>query len=198
MLHDRSYQAKFETENDAGQTYELGDRLDISSRTTAEALIVHEVQQESRDSIDAVGNSNSARPDVTTDRATAAFNHRFNRLSLQLRGGQAETRYDEETPGTTNTRNVRARNLALRAQWEFRPTLSVFGELELEDRHHAAPSLSDNLSRNSKGERYRLGVALGQTGAYLRGEASIGYGVQRARSSALSDIRAFLVDANLA
>lgn len=105
---------------------------------------------------------------------------------------------DKRKPGTTNTRNVRARNLALRAQWEFRPTLSVFGELELEDRHHAAPSLSDNLSRNSKGERYRLGVALGQTGAYLRGEASIGYGVQRARSSALSDIRAFLVDANLA
>jgi hypothetical protein len=101
MLHDRSYQAKFKTENDAGQTYELRGRLDISSRTTA-ALIAHEVQQESRDSIDAVGNSNSARPDVTTDRATAAFNHRFNRLSLQLRGGQAETRYDEYSQCTSS------------------------------------------------------------------------------------------------
>jgi hypothetical protein len=198
MLHDRSYYAKFKTENDAGEAYELRGRLDITSRNTAEALMAHEVQQESRSSIDAVGNTNSARPNVTTDRVTAAFNHRFNRLSLQLRGGHAETRYDEEVPDLTNARNVRTRNLALRAQWEFRPTLSVFGELEVDDRRHEAPSLSDNLSRDSKGERYRIGLSLGQTGEYLRGEASIGYGVQRSKSSALSNVQAFLIDANLA
>ena len=138
MLHDRSYPVKFKTENDAGQIYELRGRLDISSQTTVEALIAHELQQECSDSIDAVGNFNSARPDVTTDRFTAAFNHRFNRLSLQLRRGQSETRCAEEVLATTFARNVRAGNLALRAQWEFWPTLSAFGELE--DRHHAAPS----------------------------------------------------------
>jgi hypothetical protein len=86
----------------------------------------------------------------------------------------------------------------MRAQWEFRPTFSVFGEIERDERHHPEAAATDGLSRNSQGERYRAGVALGQTGEFLRGEASIGYGIQRPAASSLPDVEAFLVDANVA
>lgn len=198
MLHDRDYYSNFSSENGTNQTYELRGRLDITSRTSAEALASREIGQESRNSIDAGGNSTTERPDVTTDRLTAAFNHRFNRLSLQLRGGHAATDYEQRPGDAANNRDVRIQTVALRAQWEFRPTFSVFGEVEHNQRDRKSAAISDGLSRNSDGERYRAGVALGQTGEFLRGEASIGYGVQRPDAAQLPDVQAFLVDANVA
>ncbi len=194
MLHDRSYHREFTQEDDAEQTYELRGRLDITRRTNLEARAAHEIRQESRNSIDATVSSGTRRADVFTDRANLTLNHRFNRLSLQLRGGHTRTSYEEPT----NDRDLKGRTLALRAQWEFRPTFSVFGEIERDERRHPAVASTDGLSRNSNGERYRAGVALGQTGEYLRGEASIGYGIQRPDARGLPDIDAFLVDANVA
>lgn len=191
-LHNRSYHATFSDENTAEQTYELRGRIDVRQRTTIEALVAHEVRQESRDSIDITTDLSAARPDVTTDRATLVFNHRFNRLSLQLRGGVSETRYEADE------RDVITDTLAARAQWEFRPELSVFGEVELNRRRRADSPSDNHLTRDSEGERYRAGVALGQEGEYLRGEASVGYGRQRPEAALLPDIRTFLIDANLA
>lgn len=198
MLHDRSYHRAFTQENDAEQTYELRGRLDITRRTNLEARAAHEIRQESRNSIDSSASSSAARADVITDRANLILNHRFNRLSLQLRGSHTRLSYEEPTNGTTNDRDLKGRTLALRAQWEFRPTFSVFGEFERDERRHPAVASTDGLSRNSDGERYRAGIAFGQTGEYFRGEASIGYGIQRPEARGLPDIDAFLVDANVA
>lgn len=198
MRHDRSYHRRFTQEDDAGEIYEVRGRLDITRRTNIEARGAHEITQESRDSVDASGTLGAPRADVVTNRADVTLNHRFNRLSLQLRGGFTDTDYEEATGTAVNPRDLERRTVAMRAQWEFRPTFSIFGEVERDRRRHPGVAASDGLSRNSDGERYRAGVALGQTGAYLRGEASIGYGVQRPDVAALPHIEAFLVDANVA
>lgn len=198
MLQARSHYRHFTAENDEGQTYELRGRLDVTSRTTAEGLASREIAQESRNSIDISGNTLTARPDVITDRLTGALNHRFNRLSLQLRGGHQNNSFETATAASDSDRDLRTRNVAFRAQWEFRPTLSVFGEVEHNNRDYKAVTITDGLSRSSTGERYRTGIALGQTGEILRGEASIGYGLQRPDAADLPDITAFLVDANVA
>ena len=196
MLQNRSYHATFATENDIDQTYEMRGRIDVTSRTTLEAAVSRSIGQESRNSIDSTAGPTGDRADIINDRANLALNHRFNRLTIQLRGSLDETRYDNQS--TTDDRDVNGRTVALRGQWEFRPTFSVFGEVQLNDRRHDAITSSDNLSRNSHGERYRAGVALGQTGEFLRGEASIGYGIQHMGARQLPDVEAFLVDANVA
>ncbi|MGI9476929.1 MAG: outer membrane beta-barrel protein [Hyphomicrobiaceae bacterium] len=196
MVHNRSYHRELTGEDDAEQTYELRGRIDITRRTNVEARGAHEIRQESRNSVDASGALSAPRSDVVTNRADVTLNHRFNRLSLQLRGGHADTTYEDD--GSASDRDYERRSVAVRAQWEFRPTLSVFGEFEHDRRRHDRVATSDGLSRSSDGERYRAGVALGQTGEYLRGEASIGYGVQRPGASGLPDVEAFLVDANVA
>jgi hypothetical protein len=202
MAHNRNYHREFSGENDQDQTYELRGRLDVTRRTNAEAIIARNITQESRNAIDAVGTQTSTRPDVTTDRAVVTLNHRFNRLSLQLRGDLSKANYEDATAPAANNqlraRDIKTRRIAMRAQWEFRPTFSVFGEVEQDQRRHKAAPASDNLLRNSDGERYRAGLSFGQTGEFLRGEASIGYGIQRPDANALPDADAFLIDANVA
>ena len=198
MLHDRTYHNRFSSENDAQQLYELRGGLDITRQTRAEVQIAHEKRQESRGAPDDAGTGDRMRPDVATNRVAGALNHRFNRLSLGLRGGYGETRYEAGASGIADPRNTTVRSIALRAQWEFRPTFSAFGEVEHIARRHPGPATSDGLRRNSGGERHRAGVALGQSGEFLRGEAGIGYGVQRLREATLPDAHAFLMDANVA
>ena len=198
MAHDRSYHRRFANENDSEQTYEMRGRLDIVRRTNLEVRAARDIRQESRNSIDAASTTGAPRADVITDRINFSLNHRFNRLSLQLRGSHSITAYEAASIGLSNDRDLTRRALAIRAQWEFRPSLSVFGEFEREQRRHPAVAATDGLSRNADGERYRAGLALGQTGEYLRGEASIGYGVQRPKVRALPNVDAFLIDANVA
>jgi hypothetical protein len=58
--------------------------------------------------------------------------------------------------------------------------------------------VSDGILRDSTGERYRVGVAFGNSGQRLRGEISTGYGVQKPDDARLSGISGPLLDANLA
>lgn len=195
-----SFHNEYPSEDDRAYLIEGRGRLDITRRTSLEALVSRERTQESRASINAVPGTLD-RGDVDTSRAGFAFNHRFNRLSIQLRGVVTEVDY---APVLTETgvlarnddRDIVTREAAVRATWEFKPTLSAFVETAVNDRAYNAPSTSDGLIRNSTGERYRLGLAFG-TGPSLRGEASVGYGRQRYSESRLPEIDGVLVDANL-
>ncbi len=195
MRHAGDFQRDFPGQDDAARTYELRGRLDVRRSTRLEATIGHDTTREEANAIDAAPNAGSRR-DVTTDRATVSANHSFNRLSLDLRGGFRNTTYDD--PLTTPSRDFNQRTITGRASWSFRPTLAAFSELGYDRRDRAAAPASDGLSRSSDGERVRLGLSFGQTGAVLRGEASLGYGRQRPDSAALPDVHAFLIDANLA
>ena len=188
----------FDSEDDRGYDLEARGRLDFTRRSNLQGLISHSVVQESRSAIDA---SNAPdRTNVETQRAALTFNHRFNRLTVQLRGSYETRDFGDDTfGGVTNSNDDRDSDeweQAVRATWEFKPTLSAFTEVGLIQREFGAPAQSDNIQRDSTGERYRVGLDFGDTGSYLRGEISVGYGIEHPDSSALNDVEAFLFDAN--
>lgn len=194
-----SFYDKHPSEDDRDWMAEARGRLDMTRRTNIQGLVSRDYGQESRSGIDGV--ATGQRPNVTTDLAAAALNHRFNRLSLQLRGSLTDVDYSETVNGgivtTYRDQDVRSSDEALRLTYELKPSFSIFAEGVLNQRRHdEAPS--DGILRNSKGERFRLGIDLGGLGEIWRGEASLGYGQQNPDDGRLATIEAFLIDANLA
>ena len=185
----------FPSEDDRAWGVEARGRLDITRRTNLQAVAAYDVAQESRSAIDA--SQTGERADVRTERAELAFNHRFNRLSVQLRGGVSDSTY-EPTNGMSNAdRDTLETREAVRVAWAFKPTLAVFAEQEWNQREkHALPA--DGIPRDSDGTRTRAGLDFGSTGAVLRGTIGVGYGRQSPDDSRLSDVDAVLFDANLA
>lgn len=196
---DLSFHDRFTSEDDRAYLVEGLGRLDITRRTDLQAAVSRELAQESRDAINA--NAVGTRPNVTVDRARAAFNHRFNRLSVQLRGGITDTYYGDDVIADVEQSNA-DRNFilyeeAVRPKWEFTPVLFLFADLAFNQRDYKIAAFSDGINRSSTGERYRLGVSFGNIGEYLRGEVSLGYGRQTPDSRQLDVIDGLLVDANL-
>lgn len=194
-----SFHSELPSEDDRAWTIEGRGRLDITRRTNIEASLSHDVAQETRGTI----NSRSGfggRPDVTTDRLGAALNHRFNRLRLQLRGAVTERDHAPD-PGlaiSNDDRDATLQEAAIRASWDFKPELSVFGEGGRDERDYRSASRGDGLRRDSSGERYRAGVSFGNTGQVLRGEVSVGSLTQRFEDERLREISGVVVDANVA
>ncbi len=193
---------EFTSENDRAYTLEARARYDLSKRTSIEGLVSRDVAQDSRSSVNAPAAA-AGRANITTDRFAATLNHRFNRLSVQLRGSVSEANFGEtDAIGggaiSNNDRDLRTTEQAVRAAWEFKPTLFGFVETGLNQRNYKVAALSDGIQRDSNGERYRVGVSFGNVGQKLRGEISTGYGTQRPEDARLRDIKGLLIDANLA
>jgi hypothetical protein len=196
---DLSFHDKYPTEDDRAYQVEGLGRLDVTRRTNLQGAISRDYAQESRNAINA--SSLGTRPNITVDRARAAFNHRFNRLSVQLRGGIVDTNYSTDVfDGVIRSNSDRDYTLyeeAVRPQWEFMPTLSLYSDVAFNQRDYSIPAFSDGIIRSSTGERYRLGVSFGTVGQFLRGEVSLGYGRQTPDNHVLEVIDGLLVDANL-
>jgi hypothetical protein len=191
---------EFPSEDDKAYEFEALGRIDIAKRTNLQGSFSHDVRQEGRGAIDA--STTGDRPDVTTDEARLSLNHRFNRLGVQLRGSSIDQSF---TPTTTlgvvspnSDRNSVVTTEAVRATWEFKPTFSVFGEVELDQRRFEAAPQGDNILRNSDGVYTRVGIDFGSTSQTLRGDISLGVGTQTPDDERLSETTAFLVDGNLA
>lgn len=186
------------TEDDRSYTLESRGRADITRRTNVEAIVSRDRSLESRSALDA--NAVGSRASVTIDRAEAALNHKFNRLSVQFRGSVSDTAYG----GTSNLglissnadRDYTQTQEVARASWEFKPTLSAFTEVDVNQRHYDVAAATDLINRSSTGERYKAGVSFGNTGQFLRGEMSVGYGIQTPDDNRLKSIDGFLLDAN--
>lgn len=196
-----TFHNQFPSEDDRGGSFEARGRIDVSRRTSIEAFAAYELAQESRGSINAAS-ATGDRADINTGRAGLTVNHRFNRLSLQLRGTVTDLDYSGTTSetgvfSTNDDRDSRTREVAIRVQWEFKPTFAVFGETAFNWRDYGAAT-ADGITRESQGERVRVGVAFGNTSKKLRGEVSVGQGHQQFQDSRLPEIRGIIVDANLA
>ena len=195
-----SFHDEFPTEDDRGYTLEARGRLDIDKRTNLQGLVSYDVSQEGRGAIDAA--SAGPRPDVTTEQANIAFNHRFNRLNVQLRGAVTDLAFDDITtgliPSISSDRDSTTTEEAVRVSWEFKPTFSVFTDVEINQRKFDNPAQGDLIFRDSNGTRTRAGVDFGSTGEILRGEVSIGVGTQTPDDARLDDIVTFLADGSLA
>lgn len=193
---DFSFYNEYQSENDKGYLLEARGRLDVTRRTNLQAVASRQRAKESRSAIDASSIGDPAF--VKQDFAGSTLTHRFNRLSLQLTGTLTDTRY--ETAGSTipDDRDSSERELGVRANWEFKPTLTAFAVIEGNSRAFDRVATSDNLSRASTGRRYRGGVSFGDTGQTLRGEVSVGYGIQNFDAVGLKDVEGAIFDANLA
>lgn len=190
--------AELSSENDRAYRLEARGRLDITRRTNVEVLGSHELSQEARGRVDTLASARG-RSDITTDRAAAAFNTRFNRLTLQLRGAITNQDYGDNVSGFDDPgRDVTIREQAVRVGWEFKPALAAFAEIVADQRAHAAPSRVDGIRRDSDGERYRLGLGFGNRGNVVRGEVSVGWARQSPEDARLGGIEGMIVDANLA
>ena len=91
---DLSFHDRFPSEDDRAYLVEGLGRLDVTSQTNFQGLIAHEVAQESRSAINA--NTAGTRPNVVVERLRGAFNQRFNRLTMQLRGNIIDTSYSDD------------------------------------------------------------------------------------------------------
>lgn len=195
-----SYFSEFDSENDEGYALEARGRLDLTRRTNLQGFIARELAQEARSAIDA--NASGERADVTVDRAGATLNHRFNRHSLQLRGTVGDYRYSDVAVGgaidNNDDRNYTSYEEAVRASWEFKPTLTGFVEVAVNQRRYDTAAQSDGILRNSNGERYRAGLAFGNSGKILRGEIALGYGIQTPEDDRLEAVDGIILDANVA
>lgn len=202
-----SFHRNFKTEDDRNYTLEARGRLDITRRSSIESLISQDITQETRGSANTLSGAGQDRADITTRTAALTGNHRFNRLSVQLRGAVAQidygaTQVNIAAPAappvfaSVDDRDYTARDLGMRASWEFKPTLIAFADVQLKDRTYRR--LQGGVNRDSSGDEGRLGVSFGNSGAYLRGEISVGYGRRRPDQATLTPVDAFLFDANLA
>lgn len=188
------------SEDDRAYRLEGRGRYDIWSRSNVQVVALRDVSQEGRQVLEAA--RAGTRSDITLDSVEASFNHRFNRLSVQLRGGIAETSYSDVWVGSAAfsnaDRNFRRGSEAVRTTWEFKPTLSAFVEVGLDQRSYRTATFADGILRSSTGERFRVGVSFGSQGAILRGEASVGWGQQAPDDRRLETVSGVIVDANLA
>ena len=188
-------------ENATQYTGEVRAQLDVTHRTNISTLISRTIAPESRSSADTASGVTD-RSTITTDEVALTLNHRFNRLSLQARGRVIEESNSESVIGgltqSNRERDNRRQTGALRLSWELRPTFSFFGEVEKDIRDFEIANGADGLRRDSQGERYRAGLSFGATGAYVRGELSVGYGVQRPDEDAFVAFDGVLFDANVA
>jgi hypothetical protein len=192
----------FDSEDERSYRLESRGRLDVSRRTNVESLFSYDVTQETRGSADAtVGTAD--RADIATTTSALALNHRLNRLSVQLRGMAEDVDAGSASAAGGGTisnddQDLRTLSGAGRLTWEFKPTLFVFGEIEVARREFEQAAASDGVRRDANGSRFRDGLSFGNTSQILRGEFSLGFGQEDLDDPRLRDVDGILVDANLA
>lgn len=193
-----SFYNDFPTEDDRDYTLEARGRLDITKRTNIQALISRQQYLESRSALDA--SSAGTRSVIDTDRAELAYNQRFNRLSYQLRGSVQDYTYGSvEDAGVVTPNSDRDYTIyeeTFRTSWEFKPSFSPYFEFAYNHRDYGEAAQSDLINRTSNGQRYRFGVSFGNTGEIIRGDISLGYGIQTPENSRLHAVDGLTFDAN--
>lgn len=197
---DLSFHDKYPSEDDRAYLVEGLGRLDVTSFTNLQGLIAHELAQEGRSAINA--QSAGTRPNIEVTRLRGAFNHRFNRLSVQLRGNIVDTSYGTDViDGVVQSNSDRDYTLyeeAIRPKWEFSPYLFAFTDISFNQRDYSTAAFSDGILRSSTGERYRFGLSFGDVSQILRGNVSLGYGHQELDNQELPAVDGLLIDADLA
>lgn len=172
-----SFHNEFDSEDDREFVSNLRGRIDITRRTNIEGEAGYEFAQQSRGSADSPGGALES-PDVKTLRGALAVNHRFNRLSMRLRGEAFETSHDDADligGGTSDEsdQDVVVSRLLLRGSYELSPALSIFSEGLVERRDFETVSNGDGLSRDSDAFGLRAGI-LFDNGSKLYGEVAVG------------------------
>ena len=196
----RNFHKAFNTEDAREFSSNLRGRIDVTRRTNIAAEAAYSLAQQSRGT--AVGPQNAVRrPDVQNLRGAVAVNHRFNRLSIRLRGEIEAVTYDDAVLGggvisVQSDRDNVEKRLALRGSYEFDPGLSVFAEGLVERRGFDRVSPGDGISRDADGLGIRGGIIF-DNGSKLYGEIALGYVSLRPDDGRLEDIDGVSFDASV-
>ena len=196
----RSYYKEFESENEESLNAQLRGRLDITKRTTLEAGVSYDLTQEDRTSLDTPAGA-TERTDVTALEGFIEGNHRFNRLSVRLRGTVTRNDYGEvalQSGGveSNDDRDNVERVGTLRLAYEVSPRLSIFTDGELSRRDFSQAVDDDGFRRDAKGYLVAVGAEF-ELGPKLRGTVRVGYSHEDLEDSALADIDGIVYDASL-
>ncbi|MEI9900951.1 MAG: outer membrane beta-barrel protein [Hyphomicrobium sp.] len=141
---DLSYHNQFPSEDDRAYMVQGLGRLDVTSYTNFQGLVAHEFAQEGRSAINA--SSIGTRPNIEVTRLRGAFNQRFNRLSVQLRGNIIDTSYSTNVVDgqvvSNADRNYTLYEQAVRPKWEFSPYLFAFSDISFNQRDYGLAAFS--------------------------------------------------------
>ncbi|KAB2850783.1 MAG: outer membrane beta-barrel protein [Hyphomicrobiaceae bacterium] len=189
----RSYHERFESEDDRKITASLRGRIDVTRKTNVAADLSYDYGQETRGSLTGPA-LNAPRANIETRRAALEGNHRFNRLSLQIRGARTEYDYSNETG--IDDRSYTQDEAGTRIGYEFVPGVRVFVDGSANRRKHETAALADGILRDSTGTRVRAGIALDIRGT-LKGEASLGWAQQKPDDARLRPTEGLILDSSL-
>lgn len=195
-----NYHDEYGSEDEKSYFAGLKSRIDLSRRTNLEAELSYDLSQEGRSDLDFPGGA-AERTDIERRSVGGAFNHRFNRLSVSVRGSVSEIDYGQ-TPltgggiDTNNDRDYEDAQGALRLTYDFKPGFAVFAEGELGERNYKTPFDDAGFNRSSERSAFRGGVMI-DIGPKLRGELGVGHAWQSPDDIRLADVDGFVLDAQL-
>jgi hypothetical protein len=189
----RSYHERFAGEDDRKVSAQLRGRIDISRQTNIAAELSYDYAQETRGTLTGAA-LNSPRANVETRRAALEANHRFNRISVQIRGARIE--YDYTNAVSLDDRSYAQDEAGARIGYELVPRVRVYVDAAVNRRKHETAALTDGILRDSTGTRTRVGIALDIRGT-LWGEASLGYAIQTPEDARLRPTQGLIVDSSL-
>ena len=176
-----------------------GGRIDFSraDRLTLRASFASDLEE--RDNVDVTGAVTSPGT-VTRYEGQADYQHRFNRLSVNLRGNYAIEKYGESktATGTQNNsdRDFNEAGTGLRLSYDVSPAARLFVDGLVDWRTYQNVPSGD-VDRTSTGLRGAVGLRLAPA-RRLRGEVSLGYVYRDYRDGQLDAVDGVVVDANLA
>jgi len=195
-----SYYREFSSENDREFQGRARGRLDFTSRTSLTGEASYSLTQESRSDPE-LPTGTADRPNVRTSGAAAAVDHRFNRLSLRLRGNLERTSFSDAVllngvVDPQDDRDFTDRAAQLRGAYQFNSDVTAFVQGEVLRRSYKRPARSDDILRSSKGFEVTAGVE-GNLSPTITGTAAVGYVEQNPDDVSLKSIQSVVVNANL-
>ena len=177
-------------------------RLDVMSHTNLSGEIEKSHVQENASSISITDISN-ADTAVEEQHATAALEHRFNRLTLKFTGTVADFDYADNTDqGVSDgipfadTNDYRETLGTVRSIYEFQSSWAGFIETAINERVYREPISVTGLRRGSTGFTTMAGVNLRVAGT-LFGEIAGGWGEQQPIADSLDTIKGPLINGDL-
>ena len=190
---DRSFHNQFPEEDDKAYSIDAKGRIDITKRINVELQAISSFSQEQRGSINDPSTAGS-RVSANVSTLSAAYNERFNRLAIQVRGSITDNQFTGGV-ATTPERNFTSKDAALRASYELKGGFSVFAEEVGNWREYELAQSVDGIKRDSVGTKSRAGLALATT--FWTGEASIGYARQDYADGRLAAVDGLTFDSAL-
>ena len=138
---------------------------------------------------------------ITSEGATLGGTHRFNRLSIDLRGTFDRTQYGDATQsnGTIfpfSQYNYSDYGVVARASYEWTPAVNPFVEAGFDSRVHDSPADPSGFFRDSNGIEARAGSKVELT-RLVTGTLSAGYADRRYADARLPNLRGPTIDGTI-